>query len=532
MFSILALWPWVAAALSGCLLVLSFAPYDQSWLAWIALAPLTAAIWFGPTHPRHPLLRKAELGYLTGLVYFLGTLSWLTTVTVPGWFVLGLYLAIYPALWAAIVFLVATPREKPGAARSVWLGSWSNLLVGIVAAAAWVAVEHLRARVFTGFGWNALGVALHGNIPLIQITSLAGVGSLSFLCALSSSIAVATVRRLMIESHGGRIRAHFDFTLTLALVVAVFVFGLRTITLPSEATPPLRIAAIQPSIPQDVKWNPAFEEHILETLSRLTDAAAAMQPDLILWPEAATPRGFFEDRIVNAFVRDQMAKGSFSLLFGTLILSHEADYNAAVLLDEGEPQVYPKSHLVMFGEYVPFRESFPLFAIIVGSLVPADFDAGVGPVVFHLAKPPVALAPLICFEDTLAYLARDAAQKGAQCFVNLTNDGWFKRSAASRQHVANAVFRCAENRLPMIRCANTGLTCVIDQFGRVQQSLQNAEGDSFASGFMLAEVQVPKNPALTFYARHGDWFSGGCLGFTFAALATVVLRRRSRDRNS
>lgn len=523
---LLALWPWVAAALSGFLLILSFAPFDYSWLAWIALAPLISAIWFGGVHARHPLLRKAELGYLTGLIYFLGSFSWLTTVTVPGWFVLGLYLAIYPALWAAIVFLVATPREMPGAARSVWLNSWSNLLTGIIAAAAWVAVEHLRARVFTGFGWNALGVAFHGNIPLIQITSLAGVGSLSFLCALASAIAVATVRRLMIEAHGGKIRAHFDFTLTLALIVAVFIFGLHTITRTADTTVPLRVAAIQPSIPQDVKWNPTFEEHILETLSRLTDAAAAMRPDLLLWPEAATPRGFFEDRIVNDFVHDQMAKGDFALLFGTLILSHEADYNAAVLLAGKEPQVYPKSHLVMFGEYVPFRESFPLFAIIVGSLVPADFDAGPGPVVFRLEKPPVSLAPLICFEDTLAYLARDAATKGAQCFVNLTNDGWFKRSAASRQHVANAVFRCAENRRPMIRCANTGLTCVIDQFGRVQQSLQNAEGDSFASGVMLEEVQVPEHPSLTFYARHGDWFSGGCLAFTFAALAAVAIRRR------
>ncbi|MBU3665135.1 MAG: apolipoprotein N-acyltransferase [Chthoniobacterales bacterium] len=522
------LWPWAAAALSGALLVLCFAPFDQSWLAWIALSPLLAAIWFGPVHERHPLLRKAELGYLAGLVFFLGSLSWLTTVSVPGWFVLCLYLAIYPALWAAIVFLVATPRESADTARSVWVSSWRNLLTGITAAAAWVALEHLRARVFTGFGWNSLGVALHGNIPIIQITSFAGVASLGFLCALASAIAVATVRRLMVEARGGKIRAHFDFTLTLALIVGVFVFGLRMLGGSEGKSTALRVAAIQPSIPQDVKWNPAFEEHILETLSRLTDAAAAMAPDLLVWPEAATPRGFFEDRIVNEFVKEQAEKGAFALLFGTLILSHEADYNAAVMLGGGnaEPQVYPKSHLVMFGEYVPFRESFPLFAIIVGNLVPADFDAGAGPVIFRLQKPAVALAPLICFEDTVAHLAGEAAMLGARCFVNVTNDGWFKRTAASRQHLANAVFRCAENRRPMIRCANTGVTCVIDRFGRVQQTLQTPEGDSFAEGVMLAEVQVPEDPALTFYARHGDWFSGGCLAFTFAVLAARIVRRR------
>jgi len=97
------LWPWLAAALSGVLLTLCFAPFDQAWLLWIALAPLIAAIWFGPIHPRYPLLRKVELGYLTGLVYFLGSLHWLAVLTIPGWFILCLYLALYPAVWAGIV---------------------------------------------------------------------------------------------------------------------------------------------------------------------------------------------------------------------------------------------------------------------------------------------------------------------------------------------------------------------------------------------------------------------------------------------
>ena len=106
------LWPWLAAALSGGLLTLCFAPFDQSWLVWIALAPLLAALWFGPLHPRYPLLRKVELGYLTGLVYFLGSLHWITVLTVPGWFILCLFLALYPAVWAGIVFVIATPRDK------------------------------------------------------------------------------------------------------------------------------------------------------------------------------------------------------------------------------------------------------------------------------------------------------------------------------------------------------------------------------------------------------------------------------------
>lgn len=522
------LWPWLAAALSGLLLVLSFAPFDQAWLVWVALAPLIAAIWFGPVHPRHPLLRKAELGYLTGLVYFLGSLSWLTTVTTLGWFMLCLYLALYPAVWAGIVHVIATPRENPHSFRSVWLSSGRNLLTGLLAAAAWVGLEFLRGYVFTGFGWNALGIALHRNVPLIQLSSLTGVGGLSFLTVLSSAIAVATVRRLMIEARGGKIRAHFDFTLTIALIVAAFGYGLRQFGDPGETTS-LRVAAVQPSIPQDEKWNPAFEQRIYDTLARLTDSAIAMAPQLLLWPEAATPRGFFEDPVANKFVKEYAGRGPYGLMLGTLVLSHQADYNAAVFLTgpEPEPQVYPKTHLVMFGEYVPLRESFPLFAIVVGDLVPADFDAGEGPVLFHLADPPVAMGPLICFEDTLGYLARDFADAGAQLFVNLTNDGWFKRSAGARQHAAHAVFRCAENRRPMVRCANTGVTCVIDHLGRVVQTLESPDGDTFGEGVMLAEVKVPKIPPVTFYTKHGDIFSAACLAVTFLALGAVLARGRA-----
>lgn len=529
MKNIARFWPWAAAALSGVLLVFCFAPFDQSWLVWIALAPLFAAIWFGPAHPRHPLLRKAELGYLTGLVYFLGSLYWLVEVTGPGWLILCLYLAIYPALWAGMVWVIATPRQDPNEPRSVWLSSWRNLGVAALAAAAWVTVELLRGTVFTGFGWNALGIALHENIPLIQLSSLTGVGGLSFLTVMTSAIAVATVKRLAIEARGGRIRAHFDFTLTLALVVAAFGYGLRQLG-PAGETVRLKVAAVQPSIPQDEKWNPAFEQRIYDTLERLTSTALAMKPDLLLWPEAATPRGFFEDPVANEFVKKQAGHGDFALLFGSLILGHEADYNAAIMTtgSASEPQVYPKTHLVMFGEYVPLRESFPLFAIIIGDQVPADFDAGERPVIFHVPNPPVAVGPLICFEDTIGEIARANALQGAQMFVTLTNTGWFRRTAAGRQHLAHAVFRCAETRRPMARCANNGVTSIVDHLGRVRQKLEGPGGDIFGEGVMLAEMEVPVAPPTTPYMKVGELFSFGCLGLTAIALGAATLRRRVR----
>lgn len=523
------LWPWASAILSGVLLVFCFAPFDQAWLAWIALAPLFAAVWFGPAPARHALLRKAELGYVTGLVFFLGSLSWLINVTAVGWFVLCLYLAVYPAVWAAAVFVAATPRDCPGSTASVWISSWRNLLAGSIAAAAWVGLEFLRGQVFTGFGWNSLGVALHANAPLIQIAAFTGVGGLSFLAVLTSAIAVATVRRLAEEARARKVRAHFDFTVTLGLVAAAFAYGLRALGHREGESVPVRVAAVQPAIPQAEKWNRAFEDKIYETLDRSTGAAAALKPDLVLWPEAATPRGFFEDRAANTFTKSQFEKGAFSLLFGSLILGPQADYNAAIMLNGPgrEAQVYPKTHLVMFGEYIPLRYSFPLFAIVVGDVVPSDFNAGDGPKIFRLERPPVDLAPLICFEDTVGYLARGAANRGAQFFVNLTNDGWFKRSAGSRQHAAHAVFRCVENARPMVRCANTGVTCVIDGSGRVLQTLASPEGDTFAPGVLAAEIAVPAHPRTTPYMRFGELFSALCLVGAAAALGWVIVLRRS-----
>lgn len=510
------------------MLVLCFAPFDQSWLVWISLAPLIAALWFGPVHRTHPLLRKIELGYTSGLVYFLGSLYWLREVTVGGWFILCLYLAVYPALWAGMVWVIATPRQKPGTAHPVWLSSWRNLRTAFLAAAAWVATEWLRGTVFTGFGWNSLGVALHGNIPLIQLSSLTGVGGLSFLAVMTSAVAVATLKRLSLEARGGKIRAHFDFTLSLALVAAAFAYGLRQLR-PDGEMVRLKVAAVQPSIPQQEKWNPAFERRIYDTLERLTSTGLAMKPDLLLWPEAATPRGFFEDPVANSFVKKLAGDGGYAMLFGSLILSHEADYNAAIMIEGSgpEPQVYPKSHLVMFGEYIPLRESFPLFAAIVGEQVPSDFDAGEGPVIFRLTRPHLAIGPLICFEDTVGDLARANALGGAQMFVTLSNTGWFRQTAAGRQHLAHAVFRCAETRRPMARCANNGITSVVDRFGRVRQILEGADGDVFGEGIMLAEMEVPAAPPTTLYMKAGEFFSSACLALTFLALGAAAIRRRA-----
>jgi apolipoprotein N-acyltransferase len=548
---VLRLWPWLAAICSGLLYTGCFAPFNLTWLCWIALTPLIAAIWFSEAGSRHRWLRNLLLGYVAGLTFFWTAFSWLTTVTGPGWFLLAFYMAIYFAVWAWFCGLLQ-PREKrresrstkwdrmlaqarSGAApsRSPWIKSTNNLLLAFLVAAAWVMQEWFRGWVFSGFGWNGLGVALHGNWPLIQIAEFTGVAGLSFLVAFANVIAVTTVRRFVLEVSTRMVRPHFDLTLTLATIVGILTFGLRA-TQVSPPTKPLRVAAVQSNVPQNQKFDPQFTRKIFDQFRRLSEIALRSTPpsDLLIWPESSMPGPVLLDRESYQFVMDLAASAESDILLGTIDEENGDVYNAALLVSDGgeQVQVYRKLHLVPFGEYVPGRHSVPLLARIVGDQVPGDFKAGKNHTVFELTNRDVKVAPLICFEDTLGELTRrfvlpSETNPGANLLADITNDGWFLRSAGSHQHLANAIFRCVETRRPMVRAANTGVTCFVNEFGRVTQKLQDDTGSTFTEGVLTGEVKISTENELTFYTRHGELFAKLCGVLTGIAIVIGIARR-------
>lgn len=512
------IWPWWCAVLSGLLLTACYEPIGWENVSWIALAPLATAIWFSKSSTP----RLLGLGYVTGIFYFGGSLFWLTTLTIPGWFLLAAILSLYVAGWALFFGkLCAVPHEE------CWLSSWHNIKVCTLGAAGWVATEWLRGVLFSGFGWNALGIAQHANIPLIQIADLTGVGGVSFLLAMASLMAVATVARLKLELGRGARRAHYDFALTIALIVLAWSYGLRQIMAPPHEMIAVTFAAVQGNIPQAVRNDPAHDDKVMEAYRRHTETAIAGNPNLILWPESAMPRPVFNDQGTWNMVRGLAETYTGDLLLGTVRFTETGDYNSVALINQrGEAaQVYDKMHLVPFGEYVPFRKSFPFFAWVVGDLVPGDFDAGREAVVLEMASQPVTLAPLVCFEDTLGDLARRFVLLGGELFVVVTNNGWFLESAGSRQHLHQAVFRCAENKLPMVRAANTGITCVVNHFGAVQAELANPDGNTFIEGILFNKVLVPIRPEPTFYARYGEIFSQSCLGVMILFISLSIVKR-------
>ena len=546
-------WPWLAAICSGLLYTGCFAPFNLTWFCWIALTPLIAAILFSGKESRHPWLRNLALGYVTGLTFFWTALSWLTTVTILGWFVLQFYMAIYFALWAWFCGLLrprearrqlsadkwdqmlAEARSTAALPRSPWTKSTNNLLLAFLLAAAWTTQEWLRGWVFSGWGWNGLGVALHDTWPLIQIAEFTGVAGLSFMVAFANVILVTTAYRLVLEARTHTTRPHFDLTLTMAAIVGVLTFGLRASQV-SAPTKPLRVAAVQSNVPQNQKFDPQFTPKIFDKFRRLSEIALRSNPppDLLIWPESSTPGPVLIEPESNKFVMDLTASAESDFLLGTIDEENRDVYNAALLISDGgeRVQLYRKVHLVPFGEYVPGRHRVPLLARIVGDQVPGDFSAGREYTVFSLTNSDVQVAPLICFEDTIGELVRQfvlstETNPGANLLVDITNDGWFLHSAGSHQHLANAIFRCVETRRPMVRAANTGVTCFVNQSGRITQVLRDESGSTFTEGVLTGEIKIPTEHDLTFYTRHGELFAKACAVITvFAMLAISVIRRR------
>ena len=552
---------------SGLLYAACFPPFNYDWLCWIALTPLLAAIWFSGGTSKRRWARDILLGYVAGVSFFWTVFSWLQTVTVPGWLLVGAYMALYVALWSWLCGLLRPGlrkfRDKPiegvdavtrrlnekyaatrgalvdvpdatelapnsSARRSPWLSSINNLRLAFLLAAAWVAQEWLRSVVFSGWGWNTLGTALHAQLVLIQIAEFTGVAGISFMVAFTNVILVATVRRFILETQVKPMRPHFDLTLTMASIVGVMGFGVHALHVHRETTP-LNIALVQPNIPREEKFTVEFANKTFDKFTELSRPALEgnAHADLLVWPESAMPGPVLGDELSHKFVMDFSASAKTDLLLGTIDQDETQAYNAAMLVSDAGAhlQIYRKVHLVPFGEYVPGRHTIPLLARVVGDQVPDDFAFGKEFTVFKLTGDKAKVAPLICFEDTIGDLARQFVLAGANLLVNVTNDGWFLRSAGSRQHLANAVFRCVETRLPMVRAANTGVTCFINEFGNITQTLLDENGTPFTQGTLTGQVAIPTNLEPTFYVRHGEWLAYSCLVITTLVLLFLSIRR-------
>lgn len=494
----------ILAAASGVLLVFSFPLVGHPLVAWFAVVPLLLAV-VGARSPRAAF----GWGLLTGAVFFGGTVYWIPRVMsqyggLPpstSWAVhvlLVAYLALFPAVFALTVFWVCRRFHRAGL---------------YLAPPIWVVTELGRIYLFTGFPWELLGYSQTPVLPVAQVASLVGVLGLSLLVMLVNTTLAFAV------TVSGRPR-QTALAAMIGLLLVIWVAGswrLRANAL-LEAGEPLRVAALQGNIAQDEKWDPGASERILATYLDLTRAAAAEGAQLIVWPEAATPFPFEGDARRAGAIRAVARDTGTHLLVGTTDITYDGVpryYNAAVMVDDTGASVgaYYKQHLVPFGEYVPLRSALFFVSPLVETV--GDFSAGRGPRTLPFDEHPVSTA--ICYEIIYPELVRGLVAQGSQLLTTITNDAWYGRSAAPFQHFQQATMRAIEQGRFLVRAANTGISGVIDPYGRVV-----ARTPLFEERHLTADVRLLESR--TIYSRVGDLLAYGCVAVVILMLG--LSRRR------
>lgn len=513
---------YLLAGAAGILLAMAFPRFNIAGLAWVAPGLL---IFAAHNKSRCDAFR---VGYAGGLVFWLVSLYWLLLIPagaypIPGWIALSAFMAMYFGAW---LWLVQWKAD-----------SWSMRLIwSLTGAAAWVAMEMIRARFLGGFPWNFIGVSQFQMTPLIQTASVTGVYGVSFLVVWASLSLYSAGRMVFVKSRS-RFAWQPEVFLPLFVVAGLFAWGEFKMLKPQLSSPILSITMVQPSIPQTLIWDENSNSNRFQQLLVQSSAALANQTDLLLWPESAVPdlNDSNYDAITN-FVRTHHVW----IILNADDVEPKANptptepydyFNAAFLFDPNGrwDGVYHKQKLVIFGEYIPRIPFMKWFTPITGS-----YQAGNEPVQFVLqrqgstqalqvqltnnpsAMPPsqtVTASPLICFEDMFPQVGRPAARSETDFLVNLTNDGWFGNSAEQWQHMAGALFRAVENGIPLVRCCNNGITCWIDGNGRIHDILRDKNGTVYGVGAETIELPLhPHTP--TYYNRHGDWFGWDCVGLT------------------
>ncbi len=499
---------WILCFFSAGLLILAFPRTDLWILAWGGLIPLMFVL-----DGKKPwaAFRSA---YLCGFLFFAGTLYWFFNIA--RWFswiaALGILLFfLYLALYFGIFGLGYSyfSRRKP-LAKLFLLPS------------LWVALEFIRAHLFTGFDWVSLGHSQYKNLPIIQIADMTGVFGISFIivmvnCLLKEGITAFFFRRTPEMQKTLSVSA----LMTAIVIVAVIGYGTFRLSSSDQRMSRLSVAIVQANIPQEMKWHKPARAAIVGEHIALSEQAAVHKPDLMIWPETSYPDYLWEEKELFLQVQSFVRRVKIPLLFGSVLKEGDDYYNSAILLSESGDvvEIYRKVHLVPFGEFIPLRRFLPFVTELLGI---GDFTRGSEHTVFSaLPQNKGPFSVLICFEDTVARLSRQFVQKGARLLVNMTNDAWFGDTKAPFMHLQSSVFRTIENRRALVRAANTGVSCVIDPWGRITHKVNNEVGSrikaTYINGYTIADVHF--NNKETLYTKFGDVFAIFCFGCILMGIA-------------
>ncbi|MBF0504218.1 MAG: apolipoprotein N-acyltransferase [Candidatus Omnitrophica bacterium] len=489
---------FLSCLLSAGLLILSFPRIEWALLAWVSLVPL-----FHVLDGQAPW-RAFRRAYLCGFLFFFGTLGWFVYVTYPGAILLitflSLYFAVFGVMFVYFQKLPITPRI-------------------FVLASSWVALEYIRAHLFSGFGWVMLGHSQYQNLLFIQMADITGVYGVSFVVILVNLLFFETLRAILKKDDRAR-RSLFSAQIAvIAILLGVLIYGLL-IASQKKQYRAVNIGVVQPNIPLEVNWDQERKPWIVNQALQLTEQLGASKLDLIVWPETSLPGIISDAPLLVKKIQLTALRLRVPILIGSVAHENGHYYNSAFLIGaDGQIQGrYDKIHLVPFGEYLPLR---PILGWINNFVELDDFTSGQTYKIFSAAGGKKKFGVLICFEDTLGYLRRNFTQEGAEFFVNMTNDAWFKDTKAPFLQLQAAVFGCVENRRALVRAANTGVSAWVDTYGRILHFVHDGHGKKT---FIAASSwgRLPLGQGKTFYTKYGDAFTYLCF---LCILVAVGVRR-------
>ncbi|MDY7108992.1 MAG: apolipoprotein N-acyltransferase [Planctomycetota bacterium] len=541
----------IFALLHAVLFVCAYPPVNAWPLALLSPAPL-AWLAINARSTRRALL----VVLIVQILMWLWMKRWLIEVTVVGYPLLALYMSLYALLFVWIIRRLS--RQRLMRAQPL----------ALIIALVWVGLECLRGElIFDGYPWFLLGHPLIEWPLLGQSADLLGAYFTSFLAAAVAGVAVDFLRW-----HARRLagRPMIVAVVVVALLQILSVgYGVRRLRETPSSGDELRILAIQTNLPQSNKiaWGLEDQRTDMAAWTDLTRRAfeeVEAPPDLIAWPETMLPARGLEPDILQALL-DWRQQSELGFALDVIRLSDELDtpmligaptylgldvnaegywtwethYNSAYLVEGMPPyQRYDKCFLTPFGEVMPYISAWPWLEekLLAVGAPGMTFDLAANPDIEHLelkrADDVVVLATPICFEDTMARVCRrmvyERGVKRADVLVNLSNDGWFGSHESGRvQHAQIARFRCIENRVPMVRCVNTGVSVSIDAAGRLLGRIGEGRYGEARQEHWLEAVATLDGRA-TVYGRIGDLWAWVCLLLTAGLTGAGFLRPRSQ----
>ena len=498
------------------------------WISWLGPACLLLGI--SGLSPR----RAAGLSFLAALAAQSAIQHWIYVVTVT----YG-----HAAPWVGVLAPIALATYS-ALITSLFGAAWAWLLgrlpfSPLLAACLWTALDQFRSVFLTGWPWATLGYAQHENVSLLGLASWTGVYGLSFVVFLGGA---AISQIIVARSSSRRVPQEAWLAIVVVLGLQGFGFAVRP-EAPGKDAPRVRVAAIQGNIDQGVKWTPEAVEQTLSIYEAQSRSAAAEGAELIVWPETAIPRMIELDQAI-LYRLERLAKETrAALVVGAVGVAVDpksnprirAYYDSAFVVGAGGDFVhrYDKSHLVPFGEYVPFRDVLGgWLGAVARGLATSDVTEGQGPeavsIPLYGSTDSLRAGISICYELLFPDLNRRFVKDGARLLLAITNDAWYGRTGAPYQFLAMTELRSAEIGVWTVRAANTGVSAIIDAAGKVREQLPIFSRGRLVADVPLRDVKAP----MTFYVRYGDVFAWGCWGIVGAGFAVAIWKGRRREEDA